>query len=126
MYDDDETLTHIEQTPDKVLADRLRQEKAFANFKFSKKHIAFLKDLMKIEIQEHLEDKLSRVGKRLGEAEDIIKELKANQKLKDLEQDHQVKEIKRIIQDKVNSGKAFVGFIAFLITIAMGLISKYG
>ena len=126
MYDDEESLTHIEQTPDKVLADRLRQEKAFANFKFSKKHIAFLKELMKIEIQDHLEDKLARSGERIGIIEDKVREIQAAQKLKDLDQDHQLRELKRDIADKVSSAKTFVAGIAFMVTIIMGLISKFG
>lgn len=126
MYDDDETLTHIEQTPDKVLADRLRQEKAFANFKFSKKHISFLKDLMKIEIQDHLESKLSRFGRRL---EDVEKSASANEnkrELRDLTQDHKYQELEKLIAEKEKSAKSFVVGIGFMVTIIMGLISKYG
>ncbi len=58
--------------------------------------------------------------------EDEVKQIQASQKLKDLDQDHQLRELKRDIADKVSSAKTFVAGIAFMVTLIMGLLSKFG
>ena len=106
---------------DKVIADKYRQEKMFASFTFSSKHIKKITDLINIHSLSIVDENTKRLKERVGEVEKSVADLDKSMALKDKDHDHKIELLEQRLNEKLSTVKV-LGAVASLI---LGIISAY-
>lgn len=106
---------------DKAIADKYRQEKMFASFTFSSKHIKKITDLINIHSLSIVNENTKRLKERVGEVEKSVSGLDKSMALKDKDHDHKIELLEQRLNEKLSTVKV-LGAVASLI---LGIISAY-
>lgn len=106
---------------DKAIADKYRQEKMFASFTFSSKHIKKITDLINIHSLSIVNENTKRLKERVGEVEKSVADLDKSMALKDKDHDHKIELLEQRLNEKLSTVKV-LGAVASLI---LGAISAY-
>lgn len=106
---------------DKAIADKYRQEKMFASFTFSSKHIKKITDLINIHSLSIVNENTKRLKERVGEVEKSVADLDKVMALKDKDHDHKIELLEQRLNEKLSTVKV-LGAVASLI---LGIISAY-
>ena len=106
---------------DKAIADKYRQEKMFASFTFSSKHIKKITDLINIHSLSIVNENTKRLKERVGEVEKSVADLDKSMALKDKDHDHKIELLEQRLNERLSTVKV-LGAVASLI---LGAISAY-
>ena len=106
---------------DKAIADKYRQEKMFASFTFSSKHIKKITDLINTHSLSIVNENTKRLKERVGEVEKSVADLDKVMALKDKDHDHKIELLEQRLNEKLSTVKV-LGAVASLI---LGAISAY-
>lgn len=106
---------------DKAIADKYRQEKMFASFTFSSKHIKKITDLINIHSLSIVNENTKRLKERVGEVEKSVADLDKSMALKDKDHDHKIELLEQRLNEKLSTVKV-IGAVA---TLLLAVISAY-
>ena len=106
---------------DKAIADKYRQEKMFASFTFSSKHIKKITDLINIHSVSIVDENTKRLKERVGEVEKSVADLDKSMALKDKDHDHKIELLEQRLNEKLSTVKV-LGAVA---TLLLAAISAY-
>ena len=110
---------------DKAIADKYRQEKMFASFTFSSKHIKKITDLINIHSLSIVDENTKRLKERVGEVEKSVADLDKSMALKDKDHDHKIELLEQRIYEKISSVKMLGSVIALVIAFASAVSAFY-
>lgn len=110
---------------DKAIADKYRQEKMFASFTFSSKHIKKITDLINIHSLSIVNENTKRLKERVGEVEKSVADLDKVMALKDKDHDHKIELLEQRIYEKISSVKMLGSVIALVIAFASAISAFY-
>ena len=110
---------------DKAIADKYRQEKMFASFNFSSKHIKKITDLINIHSLSIVNENTKRLKERVGEVEKSVADLDKSMALKDKDHDHKIELLEQRIYEKISSVKMLGSVIALVIAFASAVSAFY-
>lgn len=110
---------------DKAIADKYRQEKMFASFTFSSKHIKKITDLINIHSLSIVDENTKRLKERVGEVEKSVADLDKSMALKDKDHDHKIELLEQRIYEKISSVKMLGSVIALVIAFASAISAFY-
>ena len=110
---------------DKAIADKYRQEKMFASFTFSSKHIKKITDLINIHSLSIVDENTKRLKERVGEVEKSVADLDKSMALKDKDHDHKIELLEQRIYEKISSVKMLGSVIALAIAFASAVSAFY-
>jgi hypothetical protein len=106
---------------DKAIADKYRQEKMFASFTFSSKHIKKITDLINIHSTSIVDENTKRLKERVGRVEQSVANLDKSMALKDKDHDHKIELLEQRLNEKISTVKV----IGALATLLLAAISSY-
>lgn len=110
---------------DKVIADKYRQEKMFASFTFSSKHIKKITDLINIHSLSIVDENTKRLKERVGEVEKSVSDLDKSMALKDKDHDHKIELLEQRLNEKLSTVKVLGAVATLLLAFASAVSAFY-